>query len=177
MGKKGGMEWYIIGFLLAIGILVVLVIGPGKFLLYISNLFSYAPSDLSSMSLACKGYVTGNFPDDYCKFRDVSINDIKQYANCEHTAVQANLAKEDVDVTGFDCGADAIKNYCIKNKWNTLKDKHVVNGVGCKTVPPLKTCVESEGEKFSNLEGCVASQKTQIQGTFSDITSPEVCCK
>ena len=127
--KRGQSEWYIIGFLLAAFLLIVLVIGPGKFFLYISNLFSYAPNDLEAMKLACKGYSTGQLTSDYCTFREKTINGVKGLVNCNYIFT---LAGTSADFSDIPCGTTQVADYCTQlRKGTSFNDKIIINGAVC----------------------------------------------
>ena len=124
-GKRGQTEWYIIGIILAVVVLVLLVIGPVKFFTWIGNIFGLAPNNQDTMSTACMAYsIDPNLKAEstYCEIRKVTLNGVSTYANCDHLKTTYDTEFEDSTIN---C-VGKEKEFC-----KTQKDDLVVNGKKC----------------------------------------------
>ncbi len=89
MNKKGQSEGMGLGTILAIIVggaaLVLIILGFSIGWGNILNIFSYAPDDLSKAAGFCKTYTEQDLLAlDYCKYRELNIDDQKQWVNCDY---------------------------------------------------------------------------------------------
>jgi len=138
MSKRGQSEGMGLGTILALivgGVAVVLIIigfsmGADK----VFSLLGFAPDDLNSAAIACSSYAgEPSLALSYCQYRELTIDNQKQWVNCNHIYVKAETSLG-TGKAGYNiqtCEVDE-KEYCEILKAKTGYDgKDYVNGNTC----------------------------------------------
>jgi len=142
--KKAQQEWYLIGIILAILILLVVGLGFWKGWDYIFGKMGLLPNDLNSAVAICAQYDDSDvLLVSYCQYRQLTIDSKKQWVNCPFIFGQATAVlgsgKEGFDLKT--CSVDGTK-YCQQlidaaTAAGTGFKSTYVNGASCnKTVTP-----------------------------------------
>ena len=136
--KKGAFSvQYFIGMIVAGAALVIVLIGLTQGWGFFGTLFSFAPDDLTQVASACKGYASQeSLALDYCKYRKLTIDDKKQWVNCDYIHIRASDTLEDgAGFTKKDEGYCKVtpKKYCeeLAKKDGYDGTKVIVNGKPC----------------------------------------------
>jgi len=132
--KKAQQEWYLIGIILAILILVVVGLGFWKGWDYIFGKMGLLPNDLNSAVAACQQYDDSEvLLISYCQYRELTVDSKKQWVNCPYIYERAE-AVLGTGKAGFDkkdCSIDTTA-YCAQLKAQTGFKDTVINGADCK---------------------------------------------
>lgn len=126
MNKKGQSEGIGLGTLFAIiigGAAVIMILiwifGGGT---YAKKILGFAPDDLSNAVKVCGGYLKAADVSlttlNYCKYRELTINDKKQWVNCDYIYDEAE--KKVVGSAGF---SKLTTGTCKENYCDTLRGK------------------------------------------------------
>ena len=117
---------------LGVIVLLLLVLGFTTGFDFIFDKFKVAPGqDLEAVAQSCNFAAQGNLRIDFCDFKEVTYQGVKQYVNCEDSRVKGSITAEN-SISCKDL-TDA-SGYCTIKK---LKPDVLVNNVKCNTLNPL----------------------------------------
>jgi len=186
-GNKKGQEMSITTLLLIVlGVVVVVVV-----IMAVSGVFGpifsglkLAPGDFSSFVKACNAYVSIGSVTDYCMFRELTIDNKKEYLNCDASKVQNDpgfTSKGEISCPNPD---ESMKVKCVSLISSGLKNP-IVNGAACGSnydckqdlngtlIPKGSTCPPKDNNK-----AIIADTQTQTRTLTEGFVSSgaQICC-
>ena len=193
MTKKGQAEWYLIGLVIAVIVLVVVVWGFYSGWKFVPDTFSNFPK-LDVAAQSCGFLAAPGSSSDYCSvYKPVEINGLKQYVTCTHLESYATFDK----LPSTSCGDFALgqpkelkarAEFCDNQK---LKPTDLINGESCtaakaRTIVPPK-CADlgiTDPTSVYSLESLVGSscpvknsKGGEIVASSDPLNFQQACCK
>ena len=181
-GQEGGASAStIVGWVILAILLVIIVLALSGFFNPLLDKLNLLPgSGVAALVKACDSYVQVSSKTDYCNFREVAVNDEKQYVNCAAKVVQDDM--EAANRGAFTCASDAERNQCVALLRQAIRNPIVVGAlrVDCYNAAPVIDCKNDlNGDPSINgncpvSTGAASNTKPITINSRNDATS--ICC-